>query len=315
LMETPLASRSQTEEESRRAHTQAVWLALLVTFLWATSWVLIKIGLQEVPALTFAGLRYSLAFLCLLPLALRPASRARLRQIKRPEWLLLVLLGVVFYTLTQGAQFLSLVYLPAATASLVLSFTPILVGLLGIGLLQEKPTAVQWGGTLLFLLGVGFYFYPFDLPGTSAVGLVIAGLGLLANAAAALLGRKVNRSTHLDALQVTVISMGVGGGLLLLAGLVVEGLPHLSWQSWLVVLWLAVINSALAFTLWNFTLRSLAAYESSLINNTMLFQIAILAWIFLGEGLGAGEVLGLLLAGIGIMVVGWRGPKTRQPDS
>jgi hypothetical protein len=31
--------------------------------------------------------------------------------------------------------------------------------------------------------------------------------------------------------------------------------------------------------------------------------------------LGAGEVLGLLLAGIGIIVVGWRGPKTRQPDS
>lgn len=314
-METPLAARSQTEEESHQARTRAVWLALLVTFLWATSWVLIKIGLQEVPALTFAGLRYSLAFLCLLPLALRPASRARLRQIKRQEWLLLILLGVVFYTLTQGAQFLSLVYLPAATASLVLSFTPILVGLLGIGLLREKPSAVQWGGTLLFLLGVGFYFYPFDLPGTSSAGLVIAGLGLFANAAAALLGRKVNRSTHLDALQVTVISMGVGGGLLLLGGLVVEGLPQLSWQSWLVVLWLAVINSALAFTLWNFTLRSLAAYESSLINNTMLFQIAILAWIFLGEGLAAGEVFGLLLAGIGVMIVGRRGPKTSQPDS
>jgi len=45
----------------------AVLQALFVTFLWSTSWVLIKIGLEQIPALTFAGLRYSLAFLCLVP--------------------------------------------------------------------------------------------------------------------------------------------------------------------------------------------------------------------------------------------------------
>ncbi|MCA9978373.1 MAG: EamA family transporter, partial [Anaerolineales bacterium] len=50
------------------AHTRAVLTALFVTFLWSTSWVLIKIGLQNIPALTFAGLRYFLAFLLLLPL-------------------------------------------------------------------------------------------------------------------------------------------------------------------------------------------------------------------------------------------------------
>ena len=43
------------------AHTRAVLQALLVTFLWSTSWVLIKFGLTGIPPLTFAGLRYSLA--------------------------------------------------------------------------------------------------------------------------------------------------------------------------------------------------------------------------------------------------------------
>jgi drug/metabolite transporter (DMT)-like permease len=42
---------------------------MFVVSLWATSWVLIKIGLQEIPALTFAGLRYALASLVLLPAA------------------------------------------------------------------------------------------------------------------------------------------------------------------------------------------------------------------------------------------------------
>jgi drug/metabolite transporter (DMT)-like permease len=60
---------------SQKIHQQAVLQALLVTFLWSTSWVLIKIGLQDIPALTFAGLRYSLAFVCLLPFAFRKSSR------------------------------------------------------------------------------------------------------------------------------------------------------------------------------------------------------------------------------------------------
>jgi drug/metabolite transporter (DMT)-like permease len=50
--------------EKHSSHTRAILQALLVTFLWSTSFVLIKIGLQDIPALSFAGLRYSLALLC-----------------------------------------------------------------------------------------------------------------------------------------------------------------------------------------------------------------------------------------------------------
>jgi len=44
-----------------------VLLALLVTLIWSTSWVFIRIGLKDIPALTFAGLRYFFAFLFLIP--------------------------------------------------------------------------------------------------------------------------------------------------------------------------------------------------------------------------------------------------------
>jgi drug/metabolite transporter (DMT)-like permease len=50
-------------------HLRAVLQGLLVAFLWSTSWVFIKFGLSNIPSLTFAGLRYMLAFLCLLPFA------------------------------------------------------------------------------------------------------------------------------------------------------------------------------------------------------------------------------------------------------
>jgi drug/metabolite transporter (DMT)-like permease len=296
------------------SHTRAVLQALLVTLLWSSSWVLIKFGLADIPALPFAGLRYGVAFLCLLPFALRPGRLPALRQLPAAAWGRLILLGLLFYSFTQGAQFLSLVYLPAATVSLLLSFTTILVALLGVSLLGERPTARQWGGSALYLFGIMFYFYPLpDLQG-QGLGLLVAGVGVLANALSSILGRHVNRSGELDPTTITVVTMGIGAAALLLAGLLVQGLPPLSLRHWGIVVWLAVVNSAFAFTLWNLTLRTLSAVESSIINNTMLFQIALLAWLLLDEHLNWRQLVGMVLAMAGTLAVQLYGRNPAPPD-
>ena len=290
-------------------HLGAVLQALLVTFLWSTSWVFIKVGLESIPPLAFAGLRYSMAFLCLGFLALsRSAGRASLRRLSRRNWVELLALGVVMYALTQGAQFLALTYLPAATASLVLSFTPALVAFLGISLLSEKPTGCQLAGVCLFLCGALAYLYPFAFPSGELIGLAVIVVGLASNAGASVLGRAVNRRADLDPLTVTTVSMGVGSAVLLAAGVGAQGLPALGPAAWLIVAWLAVVNTAFAFVLWNRTLRRLTAVESSVANNTMFVQISILAWVFLGESLSAREVLGLVLAALGTLLVQLRRP-------
>jgi drug/metabolite transporter (DMT)-like permease len=207
------------------------------------------------------------------------------------------------YALTQGAQFLSLFYLPASMTSLVLSFTTIVVAFLGAFTLRERPTRVQWAGAMLSLAGALVYLYPIALPRGEWIGLWVAVVGMPANALSAILGRQVSRSAELPPLAITVVSMGVGGLLLLGVGVAVRGLPRLSPANWVTVLWLAVANSALAYTLWNRALRVLSAVESSVINNTMLFQIAVLAWLFLGEHLTLAEVVGILLAAVGTLGV------------
>jgi drug/metabolite transporter (DMT)-like permease len=283
--------------------------ALLVTFLWSTSWVLIKLGLQaSLPAVTFAGLRYSLAFLCLLPLMLASSShRAVLRQFTRFTWMQLGLLGVVFYALTQGAQFVGLAYLPAATLTLLLNFSPILVALFSGIANQESPSLIQWGGIVFSSLGAILYFLPFDIPAGQTLGFAAALTGVLANAGASLLGRQVNQRTGLPPLVVTTVSMGFGGLLLLGAGAVGQGFGRLDARQGLIIAWLAVVNTALAFTLWNNTLRTLTAVESSVINNLMLPQIALLAWLFLGESLEVRQILGLALVAAGTLIVQvWR---------
>jgi drug/metabolite transporter (DMT)-like permease len=289
--------------KERSPRLRAILQALLVTFLWSTSWLLIKVGLEDIPALPFAGLRYGLAFLCLLPFAIRSGQLQPTRNLSKRGWARLILLGLLFYALTQGAQFLSLVYLPAVTVSLILSFTTVVVALLSILLLGERSTPMQWTGIGLSLLGVWLYLYPASLPDGDVIGLLVAGVGLLANALSAILGRQVNRSGELEPLAITVVSMGVGAAVLLAIGIAVQGLPPLTLTHWAIILWLALVNSAFAFTLWNRTLRTLSATESSVINNTMLFQIAVLAWLFLGEALTWRQILGVGLAALGTLAV------------
>jgi drug/metabolite transporter (DMT)-like permease len=304
-------------------HLTAVLQALFVTFLWSTSWVLIKFGLQDIPPLTFAGLRYFLAFLTLLPFYLWSNQRSEIRYLAKKDWSILVALGLMFYTITQGSQFLGLVYLPAITFSLLLNGTALVVAILGIFLLREIPTWLQWTGMLIFLAGAAFFFYPFEFPSGVAFGYFIAAIHILATSLSSIMGRSVNRQKRISPLTVTIVSMGVGSIAMLAIGLLVEDPPMLDLNAWLIIGWLAIVNTAFTFTLWNHTLRTLTATESSVINNTMLIQISILAWLFLGETLSLLQTAGLLLAALGALLVqikfGNRGRKqsvnTKPADS
>jgi drug/metabolite transporter (DMT)-like permease len=297
------SSNSSTTQTERKPHLAAILQALLVTFLWSTSWVLVKYGLEDIPAFTFAGMRYSLAFLLLLPVFIRSGQARLLPHLTRQQWLRLIFLGLVYYTITQGTQFLGLKLLPAITFSLLLNLSAPLVALLSIPLLKEMPTGVQWAGIGIFLVGVFVYFYPVFIPAGMAFGLLVGLMSVAATSAASIIGRGINRLGQLPALTVTVVSMGIGGVLLLLLGLLIEPPPSLGLAQWGIILWLALVNTAFAFTLWNHTLRILSATESSMINNTMLIQIAVLAWIFLGERPGVPQLIGMAFALAGTVMV------------
>jgi drug/metabolite transporter (DMT)-like permease len=121
----------------------AVLQALLVTFLWSTSFIIIKWGLAEIPPITFAGYRYFLAFIIFTPFVIQPKFKNELFGLSKAQIKKLILLGIVFYVFTQGTVFLGLSLLPAVTVSLMLNFTPLVVAVLGIFFLREIPSALQ----------------------------------------------------------------------------------------------------------------------------------------------------------------------------
>lgn len=281
--------------------TKAILQALLVTLLWSSSWVLIKQNIQSIPPLTFAGLRYTLAFLLLIPALLR--KKDELAKLKKADYGSLFVLGLVFYAMTQGGQFLTLKHLDAISFSLMLNFSAVLVAVYAVIRGKEFPSAAQWLGMVIFLAGSLLFFLPQGVKQGSLLGYGLGIFTVLGNAVSSVMGREANRSARISPIVITTVSMGVGGITMLVLGLIFQGLPSISLKAWLAILWLAAVNTAFAFWLWNKCLQVLTAVESSIINNTMMVQIAILAWLFLGERVSTLGIVGLALATLGILFV------------
>lgn len=281
----------------------AALLAILVTILWSTSFVLVKIGIKDIPSVTFAGLRYFIAFLCLLPFAFTPDNKKAIVNLKRKDWFRLFGIGILYYSITQGAIFVGLSYLPAITVNLLLNISPVIVTLLGIILLAENPSLLQGVGVLINLAGVILYFFPVSIFGGAWIGIIAIFASVIANSFSAIINRKINKSQRYPVMVLTLITMGFGSIVMLTGGIIVQGLPPIQFVGWGIIIWMAVMNTAVAFTLWNYTLRTLTAMESSILNGAMLIEIAILAWIFLGERMSVQQICGLVLAGTGAVLV------------
>ncbi len=283
-----------------RKRLLAVGEAVLVTLIWGSSFVFVKIGLQDLGPLTIGGLRYFLGFLILLPFLVR--KQGFKNAFLNDYWLPLLGIGVSAYTIGNGALFWGLKYLPATMVSFLMSLTPLLMLFGGMIWLKEFPTGWQVIGVLISLLGSGLFFTA-GLQTGAALGLGIVAVGLIAFLIFGLLGREIARDQLLDNLTLTALPLGMGGGLLLLMAFPLEGVPSFTVQSVRVVLWLAVINTALAYLAYNHSLQQLTAMEINSILNLTPLGTMLLSWWLLGEQLAPLQVAGMVVMVAGVIVV------------
>ena len=112
------------------------------------------------------------------------------------------------------------------------------------------------------------------------------------------MGRQINQDRSIDPVIVTTISVGIGAFFLLVIGPSSQGIPQITYQGWLAILWMAIVNTAFAFYLWNVVLRSLPAFKASVINSATMIQIAFLSFLFLGKSFTPIETIGLILVAV-----------------
>jgi drug/metabolite transporter (DMT)-like permease len=281
--------------------------ALVVTVLWSTSFLLVKVSLPFVPPITLAAVRYVLAFLVLLIYALafdrrRPARLA---------WGTLALIGTLQYGVGQALQYTAMEVLPVALVSLLFSLLPPMQAVADTIWLREPPALVQLVGGGVTIGGIALY-----VPWGSPVpwgGLILMAGTLVASTIATTLTRRVAREGSTPTLHLTLVSTGAGALAILPVGVLAESGARFPPAVIIALLWLAVANTALAFSLWNHALRTLTAFEANVIANTTLFQVGLLGWVFLGEALTSRQMVAMVVAFGGVLLAQAPAFRSRQP--
>jgi drug/metabolite transporter (DMT)-like permease len=281
----------------------AILKALLVTFLWSSSYILTKYGLMDIQPLTLVGLRYLIASIVLVPMALWKGEHKKLIGY---DWWKLGVLGLLGYTVAQGLQCVGLSYLPSVSVTLILNFTPIIVIFLNLAFTRESPSMEQIGGMILVLLGA-FLFFSDKLGGYNLTGFLITLTSGIGWASYMVAGKLLFKEKRVSPLGNTAFAMGMGTILLSISAYLGEGLKPIPVSGLMIIIWLGVTNTALAFLLWNDALESLEAFELSVLQNTMLIQITLLSIIFLGETLPLVKYAYMLIIFLGVIIVQFRG--------
>jgi len=138
-----------------------------------------------------------------------------------------------------------------------------------------------------------------------ATALGALAVAILAFAVLPVVGRELARDQSVGTIPLTAIPLGIGGGVLLVMALGWEGLPRLPLPAWGIVGGLALVNTALAYLVYNHALRSLTATEANVILNLSPLGTALLAWVTLGETLSPLRIVALatVLLGAGLVQV------------
>ena len=303
-MKDPLQPSKPSNLRRRWAFAEAV----LVALIWSSTFVVVKLGLESLGPLTIAGLRYLIGSLVLVPFLLFRKTPGR--PISKDLWIKITLIGISAYTIGNGALFWGLKFIPATTGSFLMSMIPLLVLFGGAILLKETPTPWQILGVFISLGGSALFFSSGLLPGEPR-GLVILIIGLLGFMSFSLLGRSIARDKQLDTLRLTTLPLLIGGGVSLILAFVVEGVPTFTWKGLLIVSWLAIINTAIGYMLYNHSLRELTALEMNIVMNLSPLFTALLSWMLLGEYLSTIQFVAMLVMIAGVILV-QRGANSRS---
>jgi drug/metabolite transporter (DMT)-like permease len=282
--------------------TNTFYYAIIgATFCMGTSFVASKILLQSIPPFTLVGWRFMLASLATLPLIF--LLKQRFQGISTKNWQQIAVIGLLQTAGTMGLLFLSMLYISASAAAVLLFTNPLWVAALSPFILKEKIRPIQYLGLFLGFLGVIL------LIGFKSNGLEMRGnfLGL----ASALCWASATLFAKHQQLKVPPFILSFGQ--MLVGGIVLVSLSFFSKETynvatasqadWFWFAWLVLPSSVGSFGLWYVALsRGGALRASSFLFLTPLFTV-ITSVLVLKTTVSLQQFMGALLVGIALYVV------------
>jgi drug/metabolite transporter (DMT)-like permease len=300
----PLAAAGATGQEARRSRMPiVVWLVLAC--IWGSTWLFIKLGLEDLPPVSFAGIRFVIAvavLVCVAAVRRSPIPR------RASDWGLMALTGVLAFTVNYGLLFWGEQHVSSGLAALLQATIPLFGLVFAHRFLPAEPmTVARLMGVLLGVAGVGVIFSnQISVGGRLALwgsAAIVVGAFAVAFANVAIKAR----GGHFDPAVLAAGQMIFGLIPLLVIGFITEGNPlGFRWTAMAVVslLYLALVGSSLAFILYYWLVRHMAVTNTMLISLVTPVLAVLLGMATIGEKLSWRIVVGgaSILAGIAMIL-------------
>jgi len=262
-------------------------LAIFTCLLWSSAFAGVKIGLEYTTPLHFAGTRFFISGLLVLPLAIR-INPSYFRVLR--EHLKLILLFAFLQTFLQYTMFYTGInMIPGAVAAIVIGSQPLFIAMVAHYFMPgDRMTLAKTLSILFGILGVVLVSFgkdPESVTGKIAILgiLLMLAINVLSGFTNVLVARETEK---IPPLVISSASMTIGGAALFLFSIPIEGLhfevkptPYYLSLSWLSLL------SAIAISIWITLLKRPGIIVSDL--NLWKFLIplfgAVLSWVLLAS--------------------------------
>jgi drug/metabolite transporter (DMT)-like permease len=285
--------------------SRLVWLVLCI--IWGSTWLFIKVGLEDLPPFLFAGIRFVIASTILFVII---KARRNLLPRTKADWRLLGVTGILSFTFNYGLVFWGEQYISSGLAALLQATIPVF-GLVfaHFYLPSEQMTPLKIFGVLLGVAGVGVIFS--DQLAVSGRNALAGCAGLVIGSACAAYANVLvkARGSKLNPAILAFGQMVFGLIPLLIIGIAFEGNPfEFEWTGMAVVslFYLAIVGTVVAFLLYYWLVQHMDVTKTMLIALVTPIIAVLLGLFVLDEQLNWRTVAGgaMIISGIGLLA--WR---------
>jgi drug/metabolite transporter (DMT)-like permease len=290
------------------------WLTLCL--VWGSTWLAIKIGLADLPPISFVALRFIIAAGVLVAICI---GRFPFFLKRFADYAFLAFTGILTFTINYGLLFWGEQHVSSGLAAILQATIPTFGLVFAHFYLPAEP--MKWErmlGAILALVGVAIICAKLlDFQGIMAFwGGVAIVIGAASAAYANILIKA--RETKYAAPVMAAWQMIFGLVPLIALGLCAEGNPiHFHWTRLAVgcLLYLALVGSVLTFLLFYWLLEKITVTNLLTISLVTPPLAVALGWFVAGETLSKWAFLGAAFVLVGVALILWKGQKTKTtPD-
>ena len=291
------------------SRTSLAYLAIiLTTVLWSSSLIFAKLIFTEVGPIVFVALRYTLATPFLLLITLQHKKKQTIVDVKN-NWKILLVAGLSGPFISQILQYIGLELTAASDALLLLNLTPIFAVILAAPVLNERITFEKVLGLVLATIGAMLIVMNTTPESPTPdlwriIGNLIVILSTFFFAVNGIAGKISIKSV--DAISTTFYSTLFAVPFIWISATLLDDvtvLLSMSMQTWLVVLWVAIMNTVIAFILYYESMKHIEASLVQIMLNLIAVWGVLLSILVLHETItylqisgGAITVLGVIIA-------------------